>query len=106
MVLAPFNVLCDESSWLPVVAYFVALVLEDIWFPSKVLPIVCINTLSLIMFLIKRTPLSLEVKHIEIAIFLHLVNQPGFKVLGAVSEGAVVTVLALAQVLGVLRAVL
>ena len=68
-ILAPFFVACYKSSWLPVFtkAYIIT---KQVWTSSKILKIVGIHTLSFIMFVIKRTPLSFEVKHIKVEILL------------------------------------
>ena len=79
---------------------------EDIWLSSEVLPIVCVHALRLIVLLIEWTPLSFEEKHVKVSILLHVMNQPRFKVFGTVSERAVITVLAFAQILGILGAIL
>ena len=96
LVRAPFDILGDECSWLPVIAYLVALIFVDVRFSSKILPIVRINTLGFVMLLIEGTPLCLEVEHVEVTVLLHLMDQSSFKVLGAMSERAVVTILTFA----------
>lgn len=98
-------VLRDESSWLPVRANILAVIREDIGLSSEILPVVSINTLSLIVLLVERTPFRLEVEHVKVSILFHLVNQSGFELLGVVGERTVVTVFAFVQVLGVLCAV-
>lgn len=37
--------------------------------------------LSLVVFSVEGAPLSLEVKHVEVSVFLHVVDDPGFNVL-------------------------
>ena len=83
-----------------------AIVSKNVWFPSEILPIVKINALSLVMLLIKWATLSLEIKHEKVRVFLHLMNKPCLQLLGAMSKGAVITIFALAEVLGILGAVL
>jgi hypothetical protein len=63
-----------------------AVIAEDVWLSPKILPVVCVNTLSLIMLFVEWTPLSFEVEHVEVVIFLHLVDQPSLQILGAVSK--------------------
>jgi hypothetical protein len=56
---------------LPVLA-LVFIVLVNMWLPSEVLPVVCVNAYVTLMLLVtKWTPHSLEMKHIEIRIMLH-----------------------------------
>lgn len=83
-----------------------AVVGEDIWLPSEILPIVKIHALGLVMLLVERAALGLEIEHEKVSVLLHLMDEPGLQLLGAVREGAVVTVLTLAKVLGILGAVL
>ena len=96
LVRAPFDVLGDECPWLPVVAYLMALIFVDVGFPSEILPIVRINTLGFVVLLIEGAPLCLEVEHVEVTVLLHLMDQSSFKILGAMSERAVVTILTFA----------
>jgi hypothetical protein len=96
LVRAPLIILGNKSSWLPIVAYPIALILIDIWFSPKVLPVVSIDTLGLVVLLVERAPLGLEVEHVKIAVLLHLMDKSRLKILCAVSEGAIVTILTLA----------
>ena len=77
---APLGIFTDESASFPIDTKLIVIVVKEIRLPSKILPIVSIVTLSLIVLLIERAPLSLEVKHIVIAIFSHLVDQSSFYV--------------------------
>jgi hypothetical protein len=72
----------------------IGIVGKKVGFASKVLPVVCINTLSLVMVCIEGTPLSFEVKHVEIVVSLHLVDQSSLKFLGIVGERTVVSIFA------------
>ncbi len=72
-----------------------SIIIEHVRLSSKVLPIVGIVTLSLIMFLIERTPLSFEVKHVEVIVFLQEMDYPGLNVTLRMSEGTKFSVVAL-----------
>lgn len=76
----------DESARFPIFAELVAIVGEDIWLSSKILPVVIVHALCLIVLLVKRTTLSFEIKHEKVRVFLHLMDQPGLQLLGAVSK--------------------
>ena len=104
--LAPLVVLGNEGPWSPVLAVDAAVVREEVGLPSEVLPVVSVDALSLVVLLVVWTPLGLEVEHVEVSVLLHLVDESHSQLLGAVSERAVVTVLALVEVLGVVGAVL
>jgi hypothetical protein len=61
--------------WAPVTA-LVFIVKIHLWLPSKILPIMCINTLvPLMISFVVWTPYCFEMKHVEIWIFFELVNQ-------------------------------
>ena len=75
-----FLVLTNKSSSLPVYTKFIVIIRENVWLSSKILPVMSIVTLSLIVFLIKRTPFSLEVKHIEVIILGHLMDKSSLNV--------------------------
>jgi hypothetical protein len=68
-------------------------------FPSEVLPVVSIVTLSFIVLLVERTPFSLKVEHIEISVLLHKMDYPCLNVSHRVGEGAVLTIFTVCQVL-------
>lgn len=103
---ASLVVLSDECSWLPIFAKLIAFVIEDIRLSPKVLPVMCINALSFVMLLVKRAPLSLEVKEVEIGIFFHLMDQSSLELFSGMRERAIVAVLAFVQVFGVFGAIL
>lgn len=75
-----------KGTSLPVFAEFVAIVCEDVGFASEVLPIVVVHALCLVVLLVERAALSFEVEHIEIRIFLHLVDQSCLKLFCAVGK--------------------
>ena len=68
-------------------------------FSSEVLPVMSVVTLSLVMFLVEWAPLSLEVEHVEIGILLHKVDYSCLNISHRVSEGAVLSIVAVCQVL-------
>ena len=74
LVRATFDVLGDECPWLPVIAYFMALIFVDVGFPSEILPIVCINTLGFVVFLIEGAPLCFKIEHVKVTVLLHLMD--------------------------------
>ena len=94
-----FIILADEGSSLPVLAQVHRIVIKYVWLPSEVLPVMSVVTLSFVVFLVERTPFSLEVKHVEVSILLQEVDYSCFDVFHGVSKGAVLTVLALVNVL-------
>lgn len=67
---------------------------------SEILPIVSVNTLSFIVLCVVRAPLRLEVKHKELLISGHFVDQGRFYVEIRVSKRAKLLVLALLKSLG------
>lgn len=93
-----FFIFADKGSSLPISAQLSGVIIKDVWFSSKVLPVMSIVTLSFVVFLIKRTPFSFKVKHIEVSIFLHEMNYPSFNVLNGVSEGTVLPVFTILKV--------
>jgi len=60
-----------------------------------------IITLGLVVFIVEGTPFSLEVEHVEVGVFVHFVDDPGLDVVGGVGEGAVFSVIALVEGVGV-----
>lgn len=66
-----FLILTNECSSLPILTKLLRIIIKDMGFSSKILPIVSINTQSFVMFFIRWTPFSFKIKHIEVCIFLH-----------------------------------
>lgn len=91
-VLAAILIFGDESTCFPIFTKFVAIIFEDVWFSSEILPVVIVHALRLIMLLVERTTLSFEIEHKKVRIFLHLMNQPRFQLLGAMSKRAVISI--------------
>jgi hypothetical protein len=98
--LAALFILSDEVARLPRLAHFEWIVLEQVGLAPKVLPIVCVYTLSLIMFSVVGTPLSLKVEHVEFLIASHLVDQRRLDILVAVCKTAELLVFAFLECLG------
>lgn len=95
LLRTPFMILCNESARLPILADLVSTIVENIRFPSKVLPVVSIHALRFVVLLIEGTPLCLEVEHVEVGILGHLVDQPCLQLLSTMRKRAIVTVFAL-----------
>lgn len=69
-------------------------VLVDVWLASEVLPVVCIFTFVALMTLylvIEGAPDRLEVKHVEVGVLLHAMEQITRELLLTVGEGTHVT---------------
>jgi len=96
---ATFFVLANESACLPICTQHQCIIIEQIGLSPEVLPVVSVVTLGLIVLLVERAPLSLEVEHIEVGIFLHKVNDPCLNVPHRVCKGAVFAVLTVVEVL-------
>ena len=105
LIGTPFVILGNESARLPVLAYLPGVIVVDVGLPPEVLPIMRIHALSLIVLLVEGAPLSLEVEHVEVCVLDHLVDEARLQLLGAVGEGAVVSIITFVQVLRVLGAV-
>lgn len=67
-------------------------------FPSEILPIMSVDTLCFIMFVIQRTPFCLEIVHVKVGIPGHQVNQPSFYIQFSVRERTKVTIFAILRV--------
>lgn len=80
-------------------------VLEQVWLPSEILPVVSIHALRLVVVFGERTPGCLEVKQVEVYILgAHQMQQWHLDVLLRMSKAAEIIVLTLPQSLGVVRA--
>jgi len=76
-------------------------VLVDVRLPSEVLPVMCINAyIARMLFIRKWTPHSLVVKHIEISILFHLLQNINGKLAFTVGESAKVTIVAAVYAIG------
>lgn len=81
-------------SSLPLFTHFEGIVLKQIWFPPEVLPVMSINTLSFVVFLVVGTPFSFKIEHVEFLVACHFVNKWSFNVLICVRKAAELFVLA------------
>jgi hypothetical protein len=82
----------------------VGIVVEQMRFSSKVLPVVRVVTLGLIMLFVERAPFSLEVVHIKVSILLHEVNDSSLDVSLRMCERTEFSILTLRNVLWKLSA--
>ena len=101
-IRAALMVLGNECSCFPIWTNSRAAVVENVWFSSIVLPIVSVDTLSFVMLFIEWAPFSFKIKHVEIFIFFHLVNQSHLEFFGTVSKWTIITIVALAKVFWIL----
>ena len=97
--LATFIVASNEGAALPILAD-VDWVPKEVRPSSEILEVVCVNALGFIVLVIERTPLSFEEKHEEVKVTgfnagHQVVHETHFQVFNWVSEGAVVAVFAL-----------
>lgn len=76
-----FFILTNEVASLPLLANFKGTVGEQVRFPSEILPVMSVDTLRLVVLSVERTPLSFEVKNVELHVARHLVYQRSFDVL-------------------------
>ena len=101
---ATLFVACDESSRLPIKTEL-NFVFEEVGPTTKVLIVVGIDALSFIMVVVERTPLGLEVKHEEVEVILlrwkKEMKQADFDVFHRVGEGAIISILAEVNLVGV-----
>jgi hypothetical protein len=74
-ILAAISIVTNVLLRPPVTALLLCVIIQ-LGFPSKILPIVSIDTLiSLMLVLIVRAPDSLKMKHVEICILWKLVDE-------------------------------
>ena len=103
--LATFFVARDEGATLPVLAQ-VDVIGEQVGPSAEILKVVRVHALSLVVVVVKWTPLCLEVEHVEVEVGAgirgdDLVDESHFDVFDRVGEAAEVAVLALADLVGV-----
>ena len=77
-LFTPLVVFGYEGAWSPALANLIAVITEDVWLTSEVLIIVSVHTLSFVVFFVKWAPFCFEVEHVEIWVFLHLMDQSNF----------------------------
>lgn len=85
-LLASLVILCDENVRPPAAASDVAVVLEELRVPAKVLVVVGVGALGFVVLLVEGTPLGLVVKHEEIGVSFHVMDQSHLQLLVAVGE--------------------
>lgn len=73
-ILAAFRVFSNVPGRPPVVALGLV-ILEQVWLPPEVLPVMGIHSVCLMMVLPEGAPFSLEVVNIKIDIFRQLMDQ-------------------------------
>ena len=100
--LAALFVAPNKCTRLPARAQLLLVICEKLGLPSEILPVVCVYALGLVVFLAEGTPLGLKVEHVEVIVLLELVYHSGLELSMTVRERAVVSILALLDVLWVL----
>ena len=105
LIHTAFMVFCDKSTWLPILANYIAIISENIWFSSEILPIMGIRTVGFVMLFVKWTPLSFIIKQIKIQVFFHFMNQSGFKFFCIVGKRTIISIFAFTQLIRVFGAV-
>jgi hypothetical protein len=76
-VIATFGVLCYIACRPPVFSFGTS-VMEYMGFASEVLPIMSIYAVCFMVIFSEWTPFGFEVKHMEVGVFGHLVNELNF----------------------------
>lgn len=76
-VIATFRVLCYITCRPPVFSFGIS-VMEYMGFTSEVLPIMSIHAVCFVVIFSKGAPFGLKVKHMEVGVFGHLVNELNF----------------------------
>ncbi len=66
---ATFFIASNESPTLPIFTKL-DVILEEVGLPPKILKVVCIHTLSFVVFVIVRTPFCFEIEDVGIVIWL------------------------------------
>lgn len=85
-VFAALVVLRHESILPPVWADTISVISENMRLSSEVLVVVSVRTLRLVVIFVEGTPLSLEVKHVEIMVLLHLMNKSSLELFVAMCK--------------------
>ena len=78
LVDAALVILCNEIIRKPILADYIAVVGENVWLSSEVLPVVSVCTECFVVLLIEWAPLCFVVEQIKIQVLLHFVNEPSF----------------------------
>lgn len=70
----------NKITCLPLFTHFKGIIGKIMRFTAKVLPVVRINALGFVVFLVIGTPFCLEVIHVEVVVFRHLMNKRCFNI--------------------------
>ena len=102
---AALVVLGDKNTVLPVGALRLTIVVEQIRFPTEVLEVVRVDTGALVVAIVEGAPLCFEVKLVKVEVLLaglreQVMDQAHLDVLDRVSEGTILSVLALGNFAG------
>lgn len=98
---APFVIVSNESSCLPVLAEVARVVIEELGLASEVLPVVSVDTLRLVVLtVLEGTPFCLEVEHVELLVTRVVMNQARFDLQLGVGERTELAVSALLDFAG------
>lgn len=85
---AALFILSNKVAGLPPLAYLKRIVRKQLGLSPEVLPIVRVDALCLVVLSVEGAPLCFEVKHVELLVTRHLVNQWSLYVRVSVREGA------------------
>jgi hypothetical protein len=97
LILAPISVIAYILLRTPVTALLFSIIIQ-LWLPSKILPVMCINTLITLVFcFIVRTPNSLKMEHIEVRVVRELVNQLNWNFWFRMRKWAVIAIFTLSS---------
>ncbi len=96
-----FFIFTNKGTSLPILTEFLLIIVENLRFSSKILKVMSIVTLSFVVFLVKWTPFSLEIKHVEVLVLGHIMNDSSLDILLWVCEWTKISVLTLMKFFGV-----
>lgn len=95
--LAPVIIRLNKVFGLPIWA-LIFIVIELLWFPSEILPIMCVHALLSIMLSVRQgAPNSFEMKHVEVWVFSKLVEKVDSYFLFRMSECAHISIVTRVQ---------
>jgi len=92
---AALFILANKVTCLPFLTNFKWIISKVMRLPSEVLPVMSIDTLGFIVFLVVGAPFSLEIVHIEICVPRHLMDQRCFNIVVWMRKWAVLLVFAI-----------
>lgn len=93
------KVVTDERTWFPVRTE-VTIVLKQMRLPPEILPIMCVHTLCLIVFMCEGTPFCFELIQVESLILLPGMNNVDLDLISRVSEWTELLILTVMQIMG------